>query len=307
MIKPNALKIGDTIGVCAPSGPIVGEKIQEIELAKKMVEEKGFKVKFSRNIFSNTNGYSATAKERADDLNELFRDKEVKMIWCAKGGENSNSLFDYLDYEMIKNNPKIICGYSDITSITNIITDKTGLVTFSGTNFKTIATDETDYSYKEVLKRFVECSLELGVKEDKYITLNDGVAEGELIGGNLSLTKNLVSGKYSIDFTDKILFIEELGFESEPALVSNHLYFMKQNGVFNKIKGLWLGNYEHETSISLEKIVLDTIGDECDFPIIKSNNFGHIDTKTVIPIGTMAKIDTSQDRKIELVENCVIL
>ena len=306
MIKPNALKIGDTIGVCAPSGPIVGVKIQEVEDARKKVEDSGFKVKFSNNLFSNTNGYSATAEERAEDLNEMFRDKEVKMIWCAKGGENSNSLFEYLDYEMIKNNPKIICGFSDITSITNIITERTGLVTFSGTNFKTIVTDETDHSYKEVLKRFVECSLELGVKEDKYITLKDGVAEGELIGGNLSLTKNLVCAKYNANFKDKILFIEELGFESGPELVSNYLYFMKQNGVFDKIKGLWIGNYEHESNISLEKIVLDTIGDEYDFPIIKSNNFGHIDTKTVIPIGTRARIDTSKDVKIELVENCVI-
>ena len=305
MIKPNALKIGDTIGVCAPSGPIVGDNIQEIEFAKKMVEEKGFKVKFSKNLFSNTNEYSATAKERADDLNELFNDKEVKMIWCAKGGENSNSLFEYIDYEMIKDNPKIICGYSDITSITNIITEKTGLITFSGTNFKTIATDETDYSFKEVLKRFVDCSLELGVKGEEYITLKEGIAEGELIGGNLSLTKNLVCGKYSIDFTDKILFIEELGFESDPTLVSNHLYFMKQNEVFDKIKGLWIGNYEHESNVSLEKIVLDTLGDKYNFPIIKSNNFGHIDTKTVIPIGTRARIDTSKERKIELVENCV--
>ena len=305
MIKPNVLKIGDTIGVCAPSNPIVGENIEEVELAKKMIEAKGFKVKFSKNIFSNTNGYSATAKERADDLNEMFRDTEVKMIWCAKGGENSNSLFEYLDYEMIRNNPKIICGYSDITSITNIITEKTGLVTFSGTNFKTIVTDETDYSYKEILKRFVDCSLEFGIKEDKYITLKEGIAEGTLIGGNLSLIKNLVCGKYSVDFTDKVLFIEELGFESDPALVSNHLYFMKQNGVFDKIKGLWIGNYEHESNISLEKIVLDTIGEEYVFPIIKSNNFGHIDKKTVIPIGTRAKIDTSKERKIELIESCV--
>lgn len=305
MIKPNSLKIGDIIGVCAPSGPIIGDNIQELEEAKRMVEEKGFRVKFSKNIFLNTNEYTATAKERADDLNEMFRYKDIKMIWCAKGGENSNSLFEYLDYKMIKNNPKIICGFSDITSITNIITEKTGLVTFSGTNFKTIATDETDYSFKEILKRFVDCSLELGTKNDKYITLKEGIAEGELIGGNLSLTKNLVCGKYSIDFTDKILFIEELGYESDPALVSNYLYFMKQNGVFDKIKGLWIGNYEHESNISLEKIVQDTIEDEYDFPILKSNNFGHVDTKTVIPIGTRARIDTNKDRKIELVENCV--
>ena len=109
-------------------------------------------------LFSNTNGYSSTAREKAEDINEMFRDKDVKMIWCAKGGENSNSTFEYLDYDLIKNNPKIICGYSDITSLTNIITAKTGLVTFSGTNFKTIATDETNYSYNEVMKRFVDGS-----------------------------------------------------------------------------------------------------------------------------------------------------
>ena len=305
MIKPNKLNIGDTIGVCAPSNPIVGENIEEINLAKKIIEDNGFKVKFSKNLFSDTNGYSATAMERANDLNDLFRDKEVKMIWCAKGGENSNSLFEYIDYDMIKENPKIICGFSDITSITNIITQKTGLVTFSGTNFKTIATDETDYSLKEILKRFVDAILELGIKDDKYFSLKQGKAEGVLIGGNLSLTKNLTCGKYSIDFTDKLLFIEELGFESSPASVSRDLYFMKQNGVFDKIKGLWIGNYEHESGISLEKIVFDTIGDEYKFPIIKSNNFGHIDTKTVIPIGTKAIIDTDKSKIIELIENCV--
>lgn len=305
MIKPNKLKIGDTIGVVAPSNPIIGENIEELEQAKRIVERSGFKVKYSKNLFSNTNGYSATAKEKAEDINEMFKDKEVKMIWCAKGGENSNSVFEYLDYELIKNNPKIICGYSDITSITNIITAKTGLVTFSGTNFKTIATDETDYSYKEAIKRFVDGSLDLGAESEEYMVIKDGIADGELIGGNLSLTKNLVCGKYSIDFTDKILFLEELGFESDPALVSNNLYYMKQNRVFDKIKGLWIGNYEHESNISLEKIILDTIGDEYKFPIIKSNNFGHIETKTIIPIGIKASINTEKHREIRLLENCV--
>ena len=305
MIKPNKLNLGDTIGVCAPSNPVIGENIEELNLAKKIIENSGFKVKFSKNIFSNTNGYSATAMEKSEDLNDLLRDNEVKMIWCAKGGENSNSLFEYINYNLIKENPKIICGFSDITSLTNIITQKTGLVTFSGTNFKTIATDETDYSFIEILKRFVEKSLELGTKNDKFLNLKSGKAEGILIGGNLSLIKNLTCGKFSIDFLDKILFIEELGFESSPASVSRDLYFMKQNGVFDKIKGLWIGNYEHESGISLEKIILDTIGNEYDFPIIKSNNLGHIYTKTVIPIVTKAIIDTEKNKMIELIENCV--
>ena len=305
MIIPEKLKIGDIIGVVAPSGPIINEKIEEVNKAKEIIENLGFKVKFSKNLFSNTNGYSATAKEKAEDINELFADKEVKMIWCAKGGENSNSTFEYLDYELIKQNPKIICGYSDITSITNIITAKTGLVTFSSTNFKTIATDETDYSLKEVFKRFVECSWEFGETEEGYQTIKEGNAEGELIGGNLSLTRAMVAGKYSIDFTDKILFLEELGFETGPELVSNFLYYMKQNGVFDKVKGIWLGNYTHESGVQLEQILMDVIGEEFKGPIIKSENFGHIERKTVIPIGTKDKIDTNQEIKIKLLENCV--
>lgn len=305
MIIPEKLKIGDTIGVVAPSNPIIDENIEEIQKAKEIVEKLGFKVKFSKNLFSNTNKYSATAKEKAEDINDMFRDKEVKMIWCAKGGENSNSTFEYLDYEMIKQNSKIICGYSDITSITNMITEKTGLVTFSGTNFKTIATDETDYSLKEVLKRFVDGNLEFGKTEEGYKTIRDGVAEGELIGGNLSLTRAMVAGKYSIDFTDKILFLEELGVETDPALASNFLYYMKQNGVFDKIKGIWLGNYTHESGVKLEEILLDVLGDEFKGPIIKSENFGHIEKKTAIPIGVKARIDTSEDIKIKLLENCV--
>lgn len=306
MIKPERLKKGDTIGVVAPSGPIVGKKIEELERAREIVEKDGFKVKYSKNLFSNTNGYSSSAKEKAEDINEMFKDKEVKMIWCAKGGASSNTTFEYLDYELIRNNPKIICGYSDITSLTNMITEKTGLVTFSGTNFKTIATDETDYSYKEAIKRFVDGSLAIGKSGEEYKVIQEGTAEGELIGGNLNLISGLVSGKYSIDFTDKILFLEELGLESDAERVSNYLYFMKQNGVFDKIKGLWIGNYEHESGYALEKIVKDVLEDECKFPIIKSNNFGHTETKTVIPIGSKARIDTSKDVKIELIENCVI-
>ena len=305
-LVPSKLKIGDTIGVVAPSSPIIGDNIEELNRAKEIVERSGFKVKYSKNIFSNTNGYSATAREKAEDINTMFADNEVKMIWCAKGGNNSNSTFEYLDYELIKKNPKIICGYSDITSITNMITEKTGLVTFSGTNFKTIATDETDFSYKQALSRFVDGNLEFEPENEEYITIQEGKATGELIGGNLSLTQGMVAGKYSLDFTDKILFLEELGFETDPEATSNNVYYMKQNGVFDKIKGLWIGNYEHESGISLEKIILDVLEGEYKFPIIKSNNFGHIERKTVIPIGTKAEINTDKDVKIKLVENCVM-
>ena len=304
-ILPAKLNIGDTIGVVAPSNPIIGDNIEELNRAKEIAEKSGFKVKYSKNLFSNTNGYCSTAKEKAEDINEMFADKNIKMIWCAKGGNNSNSTFEYLDYELIRQNPKIICGYSDITSLTNIITENTGLVTFSGTNFKTIATDETDFSYKQALSRFIDGSLKFEPENEKHITIQEGKVKGELVGGNLSLTKELVCGKYSIDFTDKILFLEELGYESDPAVVSNSLYYMKQNGVFDKIKGLWIGNYEHQSGITLEKIILDVLENKYKFPIIKSNNFGHIENKIVIPIGTKAEINTNENIKIKLIEKCI--
>lgn len=307
MILPQRLEKGDCIGVVAPSSPIIGERKEDIEKAKEIVEKNGFKVKFSKNLFSNTNGYSATAKEKAEDINAMFEDKEVKMIWCAAGGANSNSTFEYLDYELIKENPKIICGYSDITSLINMIHEKTGLVTFSGMNFRTMVRDEDNFSYNEVMNRFLNGRLEFGRPngENEYKTIQEGIAEGELIGGNLSLTKGLTTGKYKMNFENKILFLEELGFESDPEMVSNYLYYMKQNEVFDKIKGLWLGNYEHESGITLEKIVMDVVDGEYKFPIIKSNNFGHVYKQTVIPIGTRARIDTRKDEKIELIEPCV--
>ena len=306
MILPNAIKPGDTIGVIAPSNIILEKDEEYIEKSTKLFTDLGYKVKFGKYVRANTLGYGATPKQKAEDINNMFSDPEVKLVIAVKGGEDCNITFDYIDYELIKNNSKIICGFSDTTALTNAIYSQTGLVTFNGPTFKSLTSWETDYAFKELIKRFQDKSLELGVDDDKYTTIQEGTSEGELVGGNLSLVARLVSGKYSLDFTDKILFIEELGFESSPNLVNNNLYYMKQNGVFDKIKGIWVGNYEHESGIALEQILLDVLDGEYNFPIIKSNNFGHCDKKTVIPIGTKARIDTTKDKKIILIENCVI-
>ena len=300
---PNKLEKGDYIGLISPSSTIEKDDLEIINNSIMLMEGAGFKVKFGNNVLLNSTGYGATAKEKAEDINNLFKDKEVKAIFCISGGFNSNSVFEYLDFDAIKYNPKIICGFSDSTSLTNIIYAKTDLITFNGPTFKSLTSWQTEYGFKEVMKRFVEGSLDLGEKDDEYITIRNGQAKGKLVGGNLSLVNEMVNGKYSIDFTDKILFLEELFLESPPGLVSNYFYNMKQNGVFDKIKGIWLGNYDG--SVAIEQILLDTIGNEYKIPIIKSNNFGHIDKKLVIPIGTMAEIDTNKDKKIGLLENCV--
>lgn len=295
------LKKGDTVGVIAPSSKIDEDDLEAINNSVLLMESTGLKVKFGKNAFKNTLGYGATPKEKAEDINEMFADKEVKLIFCVSGGFNSNSVFDYLDYDIIKNNPKPLCGFSDSTSIENVIYSKTGVITFNGPTFKSLTSWATPYAYEEFVKRFIDGDMSLGKPEDEYVTVCKGQAEGILVGGNLSLTNEMVCGKYSIDFTDKILFIEEFCLESPPELVSNYLYHMKQNGVFDKIKGIWVGNYDG--SVALEKILLDVLEDEYKFPIVKSNNFGHTEKKTVIPVGGKARIDTTKTVKIEITEN----
>ena len=298
---PKKLVKGDTIGLISPSSDISKEDLEVINNSIMLMEVAGFNIKFAKNALKNTLGYGATAEEKAEDINEMFKDEEVKAIFCISGGFNSNVVFDYLNYDYIRNHPKIICGFSDSTSILNVIYQKTGLVTFHGPTFKALTSWQTSYGYEEVIKRFVEGALSLGQADDEYTTIQEGVARGILIGGNLSLVNEMVTGKYAIDFTDKILFLEELFLETPPALVSNYFYYMKQNGVFDKIKGIWVGNYDG--SVALERILLDVLGDEYKFPIIKSNNFGHTEKKTVIPVGGRARIDTSKKVKIEIVEN----
>ena len=306
-MRPSKLKKGDTIGVIAPSNYIEKDDLEYINASIALMEASGFKVKFGKYVFEDTLGYGTSPEKRAADINWAFKDDEVKAIMCVKGGEDSNTTLDYIDYEMIKNHPKIICGFSDNTSILNVIHEKTGLVTYHGPTFKSLTSWETGYAYKQFIKTFAENteSLIMGELEDKYTTIQARQATGELVGGNLSLFTKLVCGKYAVNLQDKILFLEELGFESAPEMVKSNIYYLKQNGVFDKIAGLWIGNYEHPSKIGLEKIIINAIGDEYKFPIIKSDNFGHIDKKIIIPIGTKAEINTNEKIKIKLVEKCV--
>lgn len=304
---PSKLKKGDTVGVIAPSNYIEKDDLEYINASIALMEASGFKVKFGKYVFEDTLGYGTSPEKRAADINWAFKDDEVKAIMCVKGGEDSNTTLDYIDYEMIKKHPKIICGFSDNTSILNAMHEKTGLVTYHGPTFKSLTSWETGYAYKQFIKTFAENteSLIMGEPEDEYTTIQAGQATGELVGGNLSLFTKLVCGKYAVNVQDKILFLEELGFEAAPEMVNSNIYYLKQNGVFDRIAGLWIGNYEHPSKIGLEKIIINAIGDKYKFPIIKSDNFGHIDKKIIIPIGTKAEINTNEKIKIKLVEKCV--
>lgn len=296
---PKKLEKGDKIGIIAPAGTVEKEDLEVVNNSILLMESSGFQIEFGKYVFSKSLGYTNTGEEKAEDINNMFKNPEIKAIFSVAGGSDSNSTFEYLNYELIKNNPKILCGFSDITSITNIITQKTGLVTYNGATFKSLTSWATPYAYEQVMKRFVEGSKSLKEPEDEFIVINEGEVEGNLVGGNLSRVANLSAGKYSIDFKNKILFIEELCLEAPPEEVNYNLYRMKQNGVFEQVKGIWVGNYDG--SVALEKILLDVIGKEVNIPIIKSNNFGHTEKKMVIPIGAKAKVDTKAHDVIQLV------
>lgn len=302
---PNKLKKGDTIAVIAPSNAVSKDDTKFLKETEKKFNNYGINVIYGKNIYSNSLEYGATPREKANDLNEAFQNKNVQAIFCAKGGENSNTIFEYIDYEMIKQNPKIFCGFSDSTFLLNMIYQKTGLVTFHGSTFKAISDWDSPCVFEDIINKMVKGNTSLNMNSKTFNVIKNGIAEGILVGGNLSCIREMVCGEYSVDFKDKILFIEDLGEESNPKFESNFLYYMKQNKVFDQIKGLWIGNYEHESKIKLEKIVLDVLENDYNFPIIKSDNFGHITKKQVIPVGGNARIDTANKEKIILVEKCV--
>ena len=127
------------------------------------MESSGFKIKFGNFVFENTLKYGTDPVKRAKDINLMFKDPEVKAIMCVKGGEDSNSCFDYIDFEIIKNNPKIICGFSDNTSILDVINDKTGLVTFHGPTFKSLTSWGTITAYEQFMKTFVKIQTKLEI------------------------------------------------------------------------------------------------------------------------------------------------
>ncbi len=294
-IIPNKLNKGDIIGIISPSSILQNE--DDLNILTKSIntfEQLGFNVQKGKYAFANETGYGTSAKHKAYDINEMFKNPNIKAIFTTTGGENSLSTFEYLDYELIKNNPKIICGFSDTTSILNEISEKTGLVTYLGPSMKSISSGETDYRLKSVMDRLVNGRTNLFYDEDikEIKIIREGKAKGQLVGGNLTLTTDLISGKYKINFKNKILLMEDLAFEAIPEKVSHDLYKMKQEGIFDQISGIWIGNYDGE--IPLEKILLDTIDDiEFNKPIIKSENFGHGEKKIVIPIGQEAEIDTN--------------
>ncbi len=303
-MRAEKLKRGDTIGIIAPSEPITEEYKEYMKKSIKIFEDMGFKIKLSKNIYKNTLGYSATPEEKASDINDMFSDKEVKAIISAVGGDNSFNCLGLIDYENIKRNPKIICGYSDATNYLEAIYTKTGLITYHHLEMIDLGRkSKKDFELSQFKKILIDGTLGEVDKNSKYITLQKGCVEGIIVGGNVPSMVTLLNTEYFPDLTDKILFLEVFATSTDFDLADRYIGLLKYHGVFDKIKGLWIGHYHGDTEdTKIEDIFMRHLK-EYDFPILKCDDFGHDCEKVVIPIGSKVKLDANNCKVIILEEN----
>lgn len=313
----NKLKMGDEIRVIAPARSLSIMNDESKKVAIKTLENMGFKVSFSKNCEEIDEFYSSSIKSRLDDLHEAFLDKNVKAILTVIGGYNCNQLLDSIDFEIIKNNPKIICGYSDITALANAIYNISDLITYSGPHFSSFGMKKGIEYTKEHFKKCLIEENEFEVESSKqwsddswfldqenrnffenkgYQVINEGTATGKIIGGNLC-TFNLLHGtKYMPNLENKILFIEDDDLSS-PETFDRDLQSLIHQPNFDKVKGIVLGKFQIDMKITKEKLykILKTKLQLNNIPIITEVNFGHTTPQITFPIGGEAKIVADKD------------
>jgi len=295
MIKPRALKQGDTIGIVGPASPTPLERIKP---SIEKVKDLGFNVIVGDSCYG-LHGYLSGRDElRAKDINEMFKNKTINGIWCIRGGYGTPRILDMIDYETIRMNPKVFIGYSDITALHIAINQMSDLVTFHGPMVSTelfydIEIFTKDYLFKNIMK-----PEPLGmVKNPKNVEIEillPGKCEGGLIGGNLSLLAATIGTPYEIDTKGKILFIEDI--DEELYKIDRMLTQLRLSGKLNDAKGFVLGNWnncvakEPEKSLTLMEIfeeILVPIGK----PTIYNVMIGHCEPMITLPLGVNSILD----------------
>jgi muramoyltetrapeptide carboxypeptidase len=318
IIKPPRLQKGDMVGLITPASRPFEVERAKIEAKEKMMAL-GFKVKFGRNVNKRWGYLAGFDEERIEDIHDFFIDDEVKAIIAIRGGYGTGRLLRKLDYELIKKNPKIVLGYSDITSLLIAIRQQTGLVTFHGP----VATSTfTEYTQKYFFKVLTEPN-PVGVIEDapfeenlqqsnRVWTVNSGKSKGKLTGGNLTLICASLGTPYEIDTKDKILFIEEVGEEPyDLDRMLTHLYNARKlddcNGVvFDQMSKVKTSSYGpgYSSSLSVEDVIKDRFK-EYNYPVCLGLSLGHIKDKPTLPIGIEAELDANNGT-LSILESAVI-
>ncbi len=320
MIIPPKLQPGDEIRIVAPSRSLTLLSDDLVKIAIAKLEAQGFKVTFSKNCKESDMFISSSIKSRVNDLHEAFRDKNVKAILTVIGGFNVNQILKYLDYELIKNNPKIICGYSDITALTNAITAKTGLITYYGPHFSNWGMKkEFDYTL-EYFKKCLTSEEEFVIEQSPtwsddawyrdqenrnllpnkgYLIINKGEAQGEIVGGNLC-TLNLLQGtEFMPSLKNKILFVEGDDITKAPDFDRN-LQSLIHLPDFKDVKAIVIGMFQKGSEMTEEKLryIIATKKELANIPVIANVNFGHANPIMTFPIG--GTINLKVDDKVEL-------
>ena len=284
LIKPQMLNKGDTIEIIAPAGPVNREKIL---IAKNLIEELGYRVKFGKYLFDEERYLSSSDNKRLHDLEKAFLSDDTKAILCARGGYGSIRLIDKIDYNIIKNNPKIFCGYSDITALSLMMLKNSNLMTFSG------AMAEPDFAAENINKETINSLLE--TINGNYSTykaakvIKQGNACGITWGGNLSTVVSLCG----LDFIPDekfIFFTEDI---NEPVYkidkMLRQLINIKEfrNNVSAICFGEFLGVDNREWLFKLQEEIIE----ELNIPGASGFNFTHSSYKQTVPIGAEAKFD----------------
>lgn len=296
MIKPRPLKHGDTIGVIAPASPCYEQN--RIELGVRALEEMGFRVKLGRSCLSRY-GYLAGKDDiRAYDINAMFENKDVHGIICLRGGYGTPKILDKIDYELIRNNPKVYVGYSDITATHIAINQLSDLVTFHGPMVTIeMAEDFDDFSKKSLLDFIMGKENPKSLsnpKEEKMGCFYGGRCEGELIGGNLTLICATLGTAYEIDTRGKILFIEDI--KEEPYSIDRMLTQLNLAGKFEECEGIILGDFNEciaeypNKSLTLQQVLEDIIG-PLKKPTIHNFMAGHCKPQITLPMGVKVEMD----------------
>ncbi|WP_249869311.1 S66 peptidase family protein [Oceanobacillus saliphilus] len=293
MIFPNRLKKGDTIGVIAPAGP---PNIEKVKKAIPFFEQMGLHVKLGRNI-REVRGYLAGSDEdRLEDFHDMIADRKIKAIIFARGGYGTGRIVDKMDFEQIKKNPKIIWGYSDITYLHTAIRQKTNLITFHGPMLASdIAKDDFDDFTGHLFQQLFEPT-ELYYTE-KLSALKEyasGSAEGQLVGGNLSLLVSTLGTPYEIDTIDKLVLLEDIG--EEPYRVDSMLNQLRLSGKLSQAAGFILGDFAEaepkvEPSLTMHEVFEDYFTD-FDGPVLSGFKIGHCSPHFSVPLGVNAKVST---------------
>lgn len=308
MIRPEPLKKGDKIGLIGTCSP---PRIERIEPAVNWIKSLGIDVVIGKSVYENHGYLCGEDKVRADDLNNMFSDKDIKAIFIVRGGYGCSRILDLVDYDNIRKNPKIFAGYSDVTALHIAINQKCKMTTFhtpmACTEFYKNIDDYT-------LKSFIECIFRSSKTEKIYnpkeqggfISLVKGNACGEIVGGNLSIVASLMGTPYEIDTKGKILFLEDI--DEAPYKIDRMLMQLKLGNKFKDANGIILGAWKGCESIDLSRsLALKDVFEEIiapeNKPTILNVCCGHVLPTMSIPLGDKFYINSDTLEIIHLKSN----